>query len=459
MAWSETLFKICNSIFPPVFTSITAGRFADFMYILQLEEYSSKRLVKWLPRFFFRRNFQVREHLKYTKRVKLTLTFVVLLWLGSFVLVSLITKNLIIFSIAFIAWLIAIPVFVLVGNTLISPYFERIKAKIRKQAAQKVSHMPNLKIVAVAGSYGKTTVKNFIYQLVQYNYRTQMIPGNINTPAGIAAWVNANLAANTELLIAEVDAYEIGEIAKSCEVVAADTAILTNIGDQHLERFGNDKVLTEALSEVFTRSKLHAQLLTTQETKNKLSINVGSREWVIIEPLPDIHESLSASNQINLQFALTAARLLNVPEKFIQDTLGKLELPDRRQRLVEMYGFAAIDDSYNISFTTAQAGLAAARQAALKAGKKLLVVTAGIPELSKDNQDKNKELGKIFADKADHVIILCSVFAEEIATGMSDNPKYTKVKNLNVFLAETKNKFSANDWFLLMQPELGDLYY
>jgi len=183
MAWSETLSKILNSLFP----------FADFLYILQLEEYSSKRLVRWLPRFFFRRNFQIREQLKFTKRVKLTLAFVVLLWLGSYALFVLLTQGLLAAVIGFVLWIIAIPLFVLLGNVLISPYFESIKARIRKQAVGKVTKMPNLKVVTVAGSYGKTTVKNFIHQLVQYNYRTQMIPGNINTPAGIAGWVNSNL--------------------------------------------------------------------------------------------------------------------------------------------------------------------------------------------------------------------------------------------------------------------------
>lgn len=456
MAWLKSLYKILNSLLC----------FADFMYILQLEEYSSKRLIRWLPRFFLRRGFQIRDHLKYTKRVKLTLGLTALLWLCSYLTVVVLSKNMIAIVVGFLLWSLLIPLFVLLGNVLISPYFENIKARIRNQAAEKISKLPNLKVVAVAGSYGKTTVKNFIHQLVQYNYRTQMIPGNINTPAGIAAWVNNNLQPSTELLIAEVDAYEVGEIAKSCEVVAADIAILTNVGDQHLERFGNEKVLAEALSEVFTRSKPTACLLTTQTTKNKLPINVGSRQWVIIEPLPDTHQSLSASNQINLQFALTVARLLAIPEKFVQDTMGKLELPDRRQRLTEMYGYEAVDDSYNISFTTAQAGIAAAREAASRsglpsdqAGKKLLVVTAGIPELSQDNQDKNKELGRILVSKADHVVILGSMFADEIAAGIADSSKYTRVKDLNVFLTETKVKFPSEEWFLLMQPELGDLYY
>lgn len=431
------------------------------MYILQIEEYSSRRLIRWLPRFFFRRNFQIRDCLKYTKRVKLTLSLILFLWLLSLVAIILLMNNLFVAILLIVVWCILTPIFVLVGNTLISPYFENIKSNLRRQATAKIKGMPNLKVVAVAGSYGKTTVKNFIYQLVKYNYRTQMIPGNINTPAGIAGWVNSNLLPDTELLIAEVDAYEIGEIARSCEIVAADIAILTNIGDQHLERFGDESHLALALSEVLTRSKTSAKLLVTEETQQKLKgigIGIGDREWITVTP-GSTEVALSTSNKINLQFALEVTKLLNIPERFISDTLDSLELPDRRQRLTEMYGYEAIDDSYNISFTTAQAGIAAAKIKAQKAGKKLLVLTAGIPELSRDNQDKNKELGRVLVSNADHVVILGSMFADEIVAGVGDGSKYTVVKDLNAFLTETRVKFPSEEWFLLMQPELGDLYY
>lgn len=454
----DPFWKLFNIIFP----------FADFMYILQQEEYSSARLLRWLPRFFFRRNIQKRERLKVTKRVKLTLIFAVGFWLVTLILALSAFPQAITRLIAVLVWLVTIPVFVLLVNISLTPLFEQLKRKTRARAKAKVAAMPSLKVVIVAGSFGKTTVKNFVHQLVQYTYRTQMIPGNINTTLGIAEWIINNLQPSTELLIAEVDAYYIGEIANSSEILPADIAVLTNIADQHLERFGNEENLAIALGEVFQGAKSSAKLITTAETVDKIiNFEQEEKELIILDTPTELTyadkalqvKGLSSSNKINLNFALKVAALLNIPANFIEDGVNKLELPDRRQRLTEMFGYQAIDDSYNISFTTAQAGLEAARIEADKQGKKLLVIAAGIPELGPKQLDNNKKLGSLLAGNADHIIILGSKFADEIAAGIGNNNKYTRISDLTEFLAHTKNEFNPDEWFLLMEPELGDLYY
>ena len=123
------------------------------------------------------------------------------------------------------------------------------------------------------------------------------------------------------------------------------------------------------------------------------------------------------------------------------------------------HGYDCVDDSYNISFTTAQAGILSAKNAAELKKKKLLVVTAGIPELGPEDQDKNEALGKILAAKADHIALLESIFFQEIAKGISDEKKYTVFKNLHEFLEESKKSFPPENWLILLQPELTDLYY
>lgn len=455
MEQSNILLKIFNIVFP----------FADFLYILQLEEYSSKRLLKWLPRFFFRRNFQVREKLNYTKRVKITLAYTLFLWIISLLFFTYVLG---IYAILLLIpiWLIYIPFFVLLSNWLLSSYFELLKSKIRKQAQQKIQSLSDLKVIVVAGSYGKTTVKNFIYQFIRYHYKTEMIPGNINTPAGIADWINTKLPTSTEILIAEVDAYEIGEIKKSCEIIPADIAILTNVGDQHLERFENETNLAKALSEVFVFAKNKASLLTRDETVIKLKaigfetnsievINSIPKEFAATDPLLT---NLSDSNKINMYFALKVAAIFSIPEEFVIDTIKKIELPDRRQQLTKMFGYDAIDDSYNISFTTAKAGILAAQQQGKKLNKKLLIITAGIPELAPDKRTNNYELGRFLAQYADHVVILNSIFASEIFNG-TDKKNAEIINNLSTFTSEVARRFPTDEWFLLVQPELNDLYY
>lgn len=445
MDQSNALLRIFNIIFP----------FSDFLFILQKEEYSTKRLIRWIPKFFFRRNIQNREKLVLTKRVKITLSITLFIWLSATIFLS-IYKSIYIIPIQ----CLLIPIYVLLGNLILTPWFETIKRRIEKKARERIAGMPNLKIITVAGSYGKTTTKNFIYQLIKESFKTQMIPGNINTPIGIAVWINENINTSTEILITEVDAYKIGEIKRSCLIIPSDIAIITNIGDQHLERLGNVKNLAKALSETFQYSKPNAKLISTKEVFDKISIYQGDRKNIEIRTNNRIKLSqsyLSESNKINLNFALVVANELAIPIRFINSAIKTLELPENRQRLSTLLGFEVLDDSYNISFSTAIAGINEAKKLALSKSKKLLVITAGIPELSKKNRGKNEELGKYLAANADTIIILKSMFWKEVARGANSNCSI--FPSLKDFLLNNINEYDPKEWFILLQPELHDLYY
>lgn len=458
MARYNNIFKAFNTVFP----------FADFVYILQQEEYSSLRLVRWLPRFFFRRNIQVRDHLVWTARAIISTAGSATLWLGvmlgGLAAAQTSAAKLLLLLIA----PLLIPLFVLIVNSALSLVEEFPRKRVRQQAALRVAQNLELKVIVIAGSYGKTTTKNFINQLVKYSHRTQMIPGNINTPSGIANWLLANLRPDTELLVAEVDAYRIGEIAQSCDILNADIAVLTNIGDQHLERFASPNDLKTALTEVFTHSKPTAVRITTEHTKLQIQLDITSP----ILTTPDITnkdlrygnmkidtENLSESNLTNLALALEVANSLHIPDNIVRDTVPKLELPERRQQQTTIFGYEGIDDSYNISFSTAKAGIETARGLADKVKKKLLVITAGIPELAPEDRDNNRLLGELLDQTADHTIVLKSYLAPEILAGFGTKKNFTVSKSLQTFLEAGTQNFKRDEWFLLFQPELNDLYY
>ncbi len=386
--------------------------FFDFLYLLQLEEYDTKRYLKLISRFFLKRGFQKRQKLVLTSRVRVTLALsVVLTILGSYLTI--------IFTV------LLIPFWVALANIVLNPIYERIKHGIQKSAAKHFANKYNGKVIAVAGSFGKTTTKNYIYELVRYNFKTQMIPGNINTPTGIAAWILKNLNTTTEILIVEMDTYFIGEIKRSCAITPPDIAILTNVGDQHLERFGSKAKLKIALHEVFNYAKAGAIKISDKES--------------------------------NLEYALAVAKALKIPKDIVDDTAKKLAKPDRRGNIIDLHGFETIDESYNISFTTAKFTLKNALLLAKQMKKKLIVVTAGIPELGRENKDANFEYGKILAESKAQVVLCKTVLHNEVLEGISQE----------VLLAEgmtdaweiIKKNFSPKEYLVLMQPELGDNYY
>lgn len=392
----KNLSKLLNKIYP----------ISDFLYLLQLEEYETERYFFRLKRFFWRRNLQQRDKLIFTKRIKITLCFALPL--------IIVTPPL-------------TPLWIGLGNLILDPYFSAIKLRLQRKAAKYfLITNKKTKVIAVAGSYGKTTTKNYIYELIKYNYKTQMIPGNINTPTGIANWIISNFDPTSEILIVEVDSYFIGEIGRSLKITPPDISILTNVGDQHLERLRNKLNLKKALNEVFDYSKPNAIKI-----QNKKS---------------------------NLEYALEVARVLKIPDDIIKSSLKNLKSPDRRRNIIEINGFDVIDDSYNISENTSKSGIEYASNMAKSLKKGLIVITAGIPELGDENKDGNLHLGQILNKRAQKIILLQSILAKDVEKGIKDKSLILKANSMKDGLEEVK-KFDPKRYLILMQPELNDLYY
>lgn len=388
----RSLFKNMNNIFP----------IADFLYLLQLEEYDTKRYFKTARRFFWRRNLQKRGKLVYTKRI----------------------KSILILALPFCIIFPLIPIWIGLANLVLVPYFEFIKTNIQKRAAKCFKEKnKKTKVIAIAGSYGKTTTKNYIYELVRYKYKTQMVPGNINTPTGIANWILENFDSTSELLIFEVDTYFVGEISRSLAIVPPDIAVLTNIGDQHLERLGTKENLKKALLEIFTSAK-----------PNTIKIK-------------DLKS--------NLDYALKVAKLLDIQQDIISDTVKKLTKPDRRGDIKIVNGFEVIDQSYNISETIARLDIDSANKIAESKKKDLIVITAGIPELGKENKDANKNYGRYLEKKAYQIILLKSILYKDVLTKSNKFVLADDLKSAWKIL----ESYDPKKYLILLEPELNDLYY
>jgi UDP-N-acetylmuramoyl-tripeptide--D-alanyl-D-alanine ligase len=173
----------------------------------------------------------------------MTLVLAILL----FMLLNLVIFSYIKFNIfLFILLSICIPIIILISNLLISPISNIIKKSIIRKAKYKFQNIRGRTIViTVTGSYGKTTLKNFLEQFLKYSYKVQMIPGNINSTIGIANWILNNFKEGVDILIVEADSYKPKGIANTAKLVKTDIAIITNVGDQHLQRYKTKENLAQ----------------------------------------------------------------------------------------------------------------------------------------------------------------------------------------------------------------------
>ena len=97
---------------------------------------------------------------------------------------------------------------------------------------------PDLTVVGITGSYGKTSVKHYLAELLRNRYDVLITPGNFNTTLGVVRTIRERLKPTHEVFLCEMGARHIGDIAEICELVHPTMGIITSIGPAHLETFG-----------------------------------------------------------------------------------------------------------------------------------------------------------------------------------------------------------------------------
>ena len=139
---------------------------------------------------------------------------------------------------------------VLLSSFINYPYERCVYYHFKHLAQKKLKSMNNLKVIGITGSYGKTSSKNIISDILNVKYNALPTPRNLNTPNGLMITINNHLDKFTEIFIAEMGAYVKGEIKELCDFVHPKYGILTTIGTAHLETFGSEENIVKAKFEL-----------------------------------------------------------------------------------------------------------------------------------------------------------------------------------------------------------------
>src|SRR3989344_7636431 len=233
LIYLQTMLKILFKIFPII----------DHLYIFQILEYNLWQFIKWFLKYPFKRNLQKKHKLEFTAKTKI-IFLLIILWILIFYFVTG-------FWITFLIFIFLSPVFIFLSHISIFPLEIYYKNKIMDKARQKLAGLPNLKIIAITGSYGKTSTKDILYTLLWKKFRVVKTPKSFNTPMGLAQTILDYLKPNTQIFIAELGAYKIGDIKKLTKFLNPTIGVITAIGPQHLERFGSLENIAKAKMELF----------------------------------------------------------------------------------------------------------------------------------------------------------------------------------------------------------------
>jgi|SRR3989344_1103688 len=436
---------------------------ADFLYIYQLEEYRTGIFLKWSLARIFKRNFQQVGTIEWTTKAKvLFVVTLILVLLYSFLVSFFFDNYFLVFVLAFILGIILIPFCISAASFFVWPLDNYLKSRILKKAQEKLKSMNKLKIFAVAGSVGKTSTRSYLFNILRENFKTFTPKGNYNTLLGIASEVSEKMGGDSRILILELGEFRKGDLLKLANFYRPSELILTQIGSQHLDKFGSQEEIhkeflslttAEFIKKIYTIA--NNPILPKIKKKNIEVVKVA--DWSgFFESIANFHLPKVKSTFENLALASTIAFSLGISKKRLKDTIERLTPYEARLKIFNKNGINIIDDSYNISFESAVNALDYLKS--LK-GRKILV-TGGIVEQG----EKANEVNRIFAQKisktADIAVVAKNNFYDLISTTIRENPDVEVVPSHNPRATpQILARILKPGDNVLVQNELPELYW
>ena len=325
-----------------------------------------------------------------------------------------------------------------VALLLVKPVEKRLAAQYLVSAREKVGRVRPT-VVAITGSYGKTTTKNYLAHLLSRSRTVLASPASFNNAMGLSRAVNEGLVPGTEVFIAEMGTYGPGEITALCDVFPPEVAVLTAIGEVHLQRMGTREGVLKAKAEITTKARA-VVLNTDDDLLRRLAADLGGKQVIrcsVIDPeadvaivegrlhvqgadlgpvtIPDsVHPAnaacaLGACLALGEDLALLAPRLADLPT--VAHRLEPIEQPG---------GSWILDDTYNSNPAGAAEAVRRAGLLAARSGGRVHVVTPGMVELGDLQVRRNTELGELVAETgAATLVVVGQTNAKALRTGAS----------------------------------------
>ncbi len=328
---------------------------------------------------------------------------------------------------------------------------------LSKKAHDKILKKKKLFVIAVSGSYGKSSTKEYLAHILSARYAVVKTPLSNNTRIGIATTILNCIKDTTEIFIVEMGAYKKGEIAELCQIVRPNISITTAVSDQHISLYGSFENILASESELLhalpkdgfalfngnnegalelakktkvkkifykvlqNNLKEKADIFATKvlPEKNGVTFTVHLKNKSIQYKTPLI----GAHNVENILPTLYIAQFLGLSDEQIKEKISTLSpLQKTMVKLTLQNGAVVIDDTFNGSPESVKAAL---DYISLYNGKRIFVLQPLI-ELGQKASLRHKEIGKQCAS-ATHLFLTNKNFYKEIMEGLESVNGTTKI--------------------------------
>ncbi|GAB2562740.1 UDP-N-acetylmuramoyl-tripeptide--D-alanyl-D-alanine ligase [Gracilibacillus alcaliphilus] len=323
--------------------------------------------------------------------------------------------------------------------------------------AKRYREQIGVKIIGITGSNGKTSTKDIVAQVVSGQFKVQKTLGNYNSQQGLPLSL-FTLKEDTEVMVLEMGMSDVGQIEILSSIAAPDIAIITNIGESHMETLGSRERIAEAKFEITTGLKKDGLFIydgdepllqdkvkdpnisftckSFGKTKTSdiypLAIELkGDGTEFMVNSYPDTSlflPVLGIHNVKNAMAAILAAQHLGMEQKVIKKQLANLQLTAMRMETIQGQNQSLIiNDAYNASPTSMRAAISLVHS--LKGYEKKILILGDMLELGVAEAELHQEIGHFIAEQEIDYVFTYGTLGREIAKGMKASKSNIEVQS------------------------------
>ena len=308
-----------------------------------------------------------------------------------------------------------------------------------KDIAEFYRSQLNITVVAITGSVGKTTTKEFIASVLEQKYRVLKTEGNFNNEVGLPLTV-LKIRAEHEIAVLEMGISDFGEMTRLSKIGKPDIGVITNIGQCHLENLGTREGILKAKTEMFANLNPKGEvclngeddmLATIKEVHGKkphtfgkskdcdvyatdlvskgllgteCEIHAPGQTFSVRIPLPGEH---MVSNAVA---ATTVGMLLGLDIGAIKKGIEAVQAVGGRSHLIQTKEYLLIDDCYNANPVSMKAAI----DLLVLADNRKTAILGDMFELGENSDQMHYDIGSYAVEKGLDCLLLAGDSASYI---------------------------------------------
>lgn len=375
------------------------------------------------------------------------------------------------------------------ANIINKPAEKFVFYRYKFEAASKLKKMNNLKIVGITGSYGKTSSKHIVNDILNVKYNSFKSPKNFNTLYGIINTINNYMDKFNDIFVVEMGAFHRGDIKAICNLVKPKYGILTKIGTAHLDSFGSTLNIQKGKFELIESLPNDGVAILNKDDEMQVNYKLKNNPkiiWIAVDnDKADVRATNIKYSRDGMKFdvlfkgdknkysfetkLLGEANIYNILAGIaLGDELGlskeelilgvrKIEVIEHRLELKKYKHVNLIDDAYNSNPIGAKMALDVLK---IMPGTKI-IVTPGMIELADKQYELNLEFGKQIASVCDEVILVGKDQTKPILDGLKiADFNESKIHIINDVKEAFKiiDRNNNEEMYVLLENDLPDLF-